>query len=198
MPKYLIRIVALFLVPCLIGDPVVASAVAYPRFPPAKQLLPMVFKEQAVVPALVASSRDPLDELAKPKKAGINRAEKELLPSRRKFMGSMARALAIFVGSTAISPTLLLAEDKAEEDTLRKVSPFIIKYALQYNLNPLLVRAIIHAESNFILVAHSQQSAWGLMQITLSTARGLLKQIPELAAQFSTANPTDEELKKAL
>lgn len=45
------------------------------------------------------------------------------------------------------------------------------KYANEYNLEPLRVMAIIKAESNFNKQAKSMKNAYGLMQITESTAK---------------------------
>lgn len=51
-----------------------------------------------------------------------------------------------------------------------KYENYIVKYSKQYGLDPLLVAAIIKTESNFNPDAKSSKNAYGLMQITDSTA----------------------------
>lgn len=52
-----------------------------------------------------------------------------------------------------------------------KYYDLVKKYAKQYNLEPLRVMAVIKAESNFNKEAKSNKNAYGLMQITESTAK---------------------------
>lgn len=47
---------------------------------------------------------------------------------------------------------------------------FIYKYSHEYNLNPFLIAAVIKTESNYNAKARSAKDAYGLMQITPSTA----------------------------
>lgn len=47
---------------------------------------------------------------------------------------------------------------------------YIAKYSKQYELDPLLVAAVIKTESNFDAKAKSSKNAYGLMQITATTA----------------------------
>lgn len=50
-------------------------------------------------------------------------------------------------------------------------SDYITKYSKKYNLSPYLVTAVIKTESNFRSKAKSNKNAFGLMQITSSTAK---------------------------
>lgn len=52
-----------------------------------------------------------------------------------------------------------------------KYSGFINKYSAQYNVDPMLIKAIIKAESNFISDAVSVKGAIGLMQIMPATGK---------------------------
>ncbi|MDD5021885.1 MAG: lytic transglycosylase domain-containing protein [Endomicrobiaceae bacterium] len=52
-----------------------------------------------------------------------------------------------------------------------KYSEFINKYAAQYNVDPILIKAIIKAESNFVSNAVSNKGAIGLMQIMPATGK---------------------------
>lgn len=51
-----------------------------------------------------------------------------------------------------------------------KYENYIAKYSEQYKLDPLLVAAIIKTESNFKVDAKSSKDAYGLMQVTGTTA----------------------------
>lgn len=51
-----------------------------------------------------------------------------------------------------------------------KYSQYIYKYSAQYGVDPYLIAAVIKAESNFKTNAVSSKNAYGLMQITPSTA----------------------------
>ncbi len=58
------------------------------------------------------------------------------------------------------------------EDISRRITPweeYIQKYALQYNINPNFIRAIIYAESRGNPIAISGKGAQGLMQIMPAT-----------------------------
>lgn len=52
-----------------------------------------------------------------------------------------------------------------------KYSGIVNKYALQYGVDPLLVKAVIKAESNFNPSAKSKKGAIGLMQLMPSTGK---------------------------
>lgn len=52
-------------------------------------------------------------------------------------------------------------------------SDFIAAAAVQYSLDPALIRAVIHAESGFKLYAISKSGAMGLMQLMPATAKEL-------------------------
>ncbi len=47
----------------------------------------------------------------------------------------------------------------------------IAKYSKMYNVDPIMVSAVIKTESNFDVDAKSKKNAYGLMQITPDTAR---------------------------
>ncbi|MDP4143848.1 MAG: lytic transglycosylase domain-containing protein [Bacillota bacterium] len=49
-------------------------------------------------------------------------------------------------------------------------SDYVYKYAAQYKLDPYFVEAVIKSESNFDANAKSKKNAYGLMQITPTTA----------------------------
>ncbi|KYH34018.1 soluble lytic murein transglycosylase precursor [Clostridium tepidiprofundi DSM 19306] len=56
-------------------------------------------------------------------------------------------------------------------------SSYVIMYAEKYDIDPLLVYAVIKAESNFNPNATSCKNAIGLMQITPSTAKWIAKRM---------------------
>lgn len=58
-------------------------------------------------------------------------------------------------------------------DTERRYYPIVLKNSKQYDVDPLLVKAIIMAESGFNPNAVSQVGAQGLMQLMPGTARAL-------------------------
>lgn len=53
----------------------------------------------------------------------------------------------------------------------------IAKYSMKYGVDPILVSAVIKAESNFDIEARSRKNAYGLMQITPDTARWVADQM---------------------
>lgn len=59
------------------------------------------------------------------------------------------------------------------QESLRDVSPLILKYARQYNLDPRLVRAVIEVESQYRNYAVSRCGARGLMQLMPGTGRSM-------------------------
>ncbi|MCX5777940.1 MAG: lytic transglycosylase domain-containing protein [Elusimicrobia bacterium] len=65
--------------------------------------------------------------------------------------------------------------------------PTIESHAAMFNIDPLLITALIKAESNFFRHAHSHRGAIGLMQLMPSTAR-------ELAAELNINRFTDADL----
>ncbi|WP_440877493.1 lytic transglycosylase domain-containing protein [Thalassotalea sp. PLHSN55] len=56
---------------------------------------------------------------------------------------------------------------------LQQYQTEIIKTANQYNIDPALIQAVIHAESHFDRFAISKQGAQGLMQLMPKTAKSL-------------------------
>ncbi len=63
------------------------------------------------------------------------------------------------------------------------IESYLIKVAHQFEINPLLIQAIIYAESNFQIHAQSPKGAVGLMQVMPSTA--------SLYGDFNLFNPKD-------
>jgi hypothetical protein len=64
----------------------------------------------------------------------------------------------------------------------RKIFSLVHRLAPEYHINPRLVMAVIHAESNFKPGAISRKNAQGLMQL-----------IPETSARFNVKRPFDPE-----
>jgi soluble lytic murein transglycosylase len=58
-----------------------------------------------------------------------------------------------------------------------KYSSEITKYSKQYGVDPILVKAVIKAESNFRPGVKSSKNAYGLMQITPATAEWVGKEM---------------------
>ena len=58
-----------------------------------------------------------------------------------------------------------------------KYSNYVVEYSKEYNVDPMLVMAIMKAESNFNEDAQSRKDARGLMQITGSTGSWIAEQI---------------------
>ena len=58
-----------------------------------------------------------------------------------------------------------------------RFSDYVNKYALENNLDPFLVYAIIKAESNFDITATSYRGACGLMQLMDNTAREVAEDV---------------------
>ena len=69
----------------------------------------------------------------------------------------------------------------------QKYSEHVEKYAMEYELDPLLVYSIIKAESNFKSTAKSNSGAIGLMQVMLLTAQ-------EIAYKLDIGDITEEKL----
>ena len=58
-----------------------------------------------------------------------------------------------------------------------KYSNYVVEYSKEYNVDPMLVMAVMKAESNFNENAESKKDARGLMQITGSTGTWIAEQI---------------------
>ena len=69
----------------------------------------------------------------------------------------------------------------------QKYSEYVEKYAMEYELDPLLVYSIIKAEGNFKSTAKSNSGAIGLMQVMLSTAQ-------EIGTKLEIEDITEEKL----
>ena len=69
----------------------------------------------------------------------------------------------------------------------QKYSEYVEKYAIEHELDPLLIYSIIKAESNFKNTAKSNSGAIGLMQVMLSTAQ-------EIGIKLEIENITEEKL----
>ncbi len=105
----------------------------------------------------------------------------------------------IFVGivlsHTAFASPVIINLDKqpvATKDSIQTqpihkkmsdIESYLIKVAHQFEINPLLIQAIIYAESNFQIHAQSPKGAVGLMQVMPSTA--------SLYGDFNLFNPKD-------
>ncbi|MFW2491361.1 lytic transglycosylase domain-containing protein [Clostridium chromiireducens] len=72
-----------------------------------------------------------------------------------------------------------------------KYREYVDKYSIQYNLDPLLVLAVIKTESKFDDDAHSHKNAVGLMQITVDTGEWAAKEMGY--STFSKEDLYDEE-----
>jgi soluble lytic murein transglycosylase len=72
-----------------------------------------------------------------------------------------------------------------------KYSDYITKYSKMYDLDPVLVSAVIKTESNFKADAVSSKNAYGLMQITKETAHWAADKMK--IADFSTEKLVDPE-----
>lgn len=72
-----------------------------------------------------------------------------------------------------------------------KYQEYVDKYSLEYDLDPLLVLAVIKTESKFNEDAKSHKNAVGLMQITVETAEWAAKEMGY--STFSKENLYDEE-----
>jgi len=72
-----------------------------------------------------------------------------------------------------------------------KYREYVDKYSIQYNLNPLLVLAVIKTESKFDDDAQSHKNAVGLMQITVDTGEWAAKEMGY--STFSKEDLYDEE-----
>jgi len=72
-----------------------------------------------------------------------------------------------------------------------KYSDYITKYSKMYDLDPVMVSAVIKTESNFKADAVSSKNAYGLMQITKETAHWAATKMK--IADFSTEMLVDPE-----
>ncbi|EKQ50231.1 MULTISPECIES: lytic transglycosylase domain-containing protein [unclassified Clostridium] len=72
-----------------------------------------------------------------------------------------------------------------------KYKEYVDKYSSQYNLDPLLVLAVIKTESKFDDDAHSHKNAVGLMQITVETGEWAAKEMGY--STFTKEDLYDEE-----
>ncbi|MCR4663457.1 MAG: lytic transglycosylase domain-containing protein [Endomicrobiaceae bacterium] len=67
-----------------------------------------------------------------------------------------------------------------------KFYPIIEQYSMEYNVDPLLITAVMKVESNFNPDAKSKKGAIGLMQLMPSTAK-------EIAEKYLNISPFKEE-----
>ncbi len=91
--------------------------------------------------------------------------------------------------------TLLFGVFKVQNIILKKIYPikyseYVYKYAEEYNVDPILVFAIIKAESNFNPNVVSSSKAIGLMQLMDSTAEEIARKLEiNFAKGSSLYNP---------
>jgi soluble lytic murein transglycosylase len=74
--------------------------------------------------------------------------------------------------------------------------PLIKRYALQHDLDPFIVAALIGQESSYVADVVSPANAWGLMQILPSTGRQLarVEGVPRFRTQMLTNPETNVRL----
>lgn len=80
------------------------------------------------------------------------------------------KAIKRILGIMFLIILIINAENIVKKFYPLKYSDNIIKYSQEYNLDPILVAAVIKTESNFDERAKSNKDAYGLMQITPDTA----------------------------
>lgn len=101
----------------------------------------------------------------------------------------------IVLSHTAFADPVIINLDKqpiATQDSIQAqpthkkmsdIESYLMEVAHQFEVNPLLIQAIIYAESNFQIHAQSPKGALGLMQVMPSTA--------SLYGDFNLFNPKD-------
>jgi hypothetical protein len=98
-------------------------------------------------------------------KVGGTTSFSDIPPSRGQYIVWKPSCFACNVNSTIDWTTIRLRLDE--------FSDFINSSSKEYAIDPALVRAVIHAESNFNPKAKSPKGAMGLMQLMPATARSL-------------------------
>lgn len=73
-----------------------------------------------------------------------------------------------------------------------KYKTYVMKYSIEYNVDPFLILSVMKAESNFYEEAKSNKDALGLMQITRSTGAWIAEQ--QGIEEFNTDLLLDPEI----
>lgn len=108
------------------------------------------------------------------------------MKSIRKIFCSLVLLLAVVIAIGLASRYII-----KEKFFPYKYREYVDKYSSQYNLDPLLVLAVIKTESKFDDDAHSHKNAVGLMQITIDTGEWAAKEMGY--SKFSKEDLYNEE-----